>query len=228
MTPADAQAVKLKVAVLISGSGSNLKALIDAANSGKLELDIVQVISNRANAGGISHAKSANIPVSIIAHKDYPSRETHDKAVARVLDQVQPELIILAGYMRILSENFTQKFSARMINLHPSLLPLYKGLDTYNRALLAGDKETGASIHIVTTGLDAGPVISQVRISISENDNAASLARTLGPMEHELLIATVEKYCQQKIRFENNRIIYENCVLKQPLQLKSNGKLQKP
>lgn len=215
--------VNLKAAVLISGTGSNLKALIDAVKSGRLALDIINVISNRAGAGGIEHARAANIPVSIISHKDYPDRQAHDDAVAQVLGRDQAELIILAGYMRILGENFTARFNGRIINLHPSLLPLYKGLDTYTRALQAGDRETGASIHIVTAGLDAGPVISQVRIAIESTDDAESLQRKLGPLEHKLLLATVEQFCQRKLRFDCGEVLYGNHSLSQPLQMSHAG-----
>ena len=213
----------LKAAVLISGTGTNLKALIDAVASGNLELDIVRVVSNRADAPGIKHAHSAGIPVSIISHSDYPDRVSHDSAITRVLKRDRAELIILAGYMRILSEEFTEEFSGRMINLHPSLLPLYKGLDTYNRALQAGDSETGASIHFVTAGLDSGPVIAQVRIPIEQTDDAASLAARLGPLEHKLLVATVAQFCQPGIRYEDGRLMHGDTPLGQPLRLKKDG-----
>lgn len=214
---------KLKAAVLISGTGSNLKALINAVKSGELELDIVRVVSNRAKAGGIEFAREAGIPVSIISHAAYPDRQAHDDAIARVLDADQTELVILAGYMRILGENFTTRFNGRMINLHPSLLPLYRGLNTYARALQAGDRETGASIHMVTSGLDAGPVISQVRIPIRDGDDVASLSQRLGPLEHKLLVATVDQFCQRKVRLENGESLYEGRALKRPLQMDHDG-----
>ncbi len=214
---------KLKAAVLISGTGSNLKALIDAVQSGKLDLDIVRVVCNRAQAGGIAYARAADIAVSIISHNAYGSRQAHDEAVARVLEQDQAELVILAGYMRILGEAFTTRFTDRTINLHPSLLPLYKGLNTYARALQAGDRETGASIHMVTSGLDAGPVISQVRIPIRTSDDATSLSNRLGPLEHKLLVATVDQFCKRKIRSESGRVLYGSQVLSQPLQMNHDG-----
>ena len=216
----------LKAAVLISGTGSNLKALIDAKNLGMLELDIVRVVSNRAQAGGIEHARAADIPVSVISHNAYPSRQAHDDAIIQVLDSDQAELVILAGYMRILGEVFTTRFNGCMINLHPSLLPLYKGLDTYNRALQAGDQETGASIHMVTSGLDAGPVISQVRIPIKTGDDAASLSKRLGPLEHTLLVATVDQFCKRLVRFESGEVMYGDQVLEQPLRMNHDGTFQ--
>lgn len=213
----------LKAAVLISGTGSNLKALIDAVGRGQLNLDIVHVVSNRPEAPGLAHAAAAAIAASVIDHVDYPQRQAHDAAVAAVLKQAGAELIILAGYMRILGEEFAHQFAGRMINLHPSLLPLYKGLDTYSRALKAGDTETGASIHFVTAGLDSGPVISQIRMPIKENDDVASLKSRLGPLEHELLAATVGLFCERKIRCVDNTVLFEGREIEQPLQLKPGG-----
>ncbi|MCP4044645.1 MAG: phosphoribosylglycinamide formyltransferase [Gammaproteobacteria bacterium] len=213
----------LRAAVLISGTGSNLKALIDAVETGGLELDIVRVVSNREDAPGIQHAINANIPVSVITHNSFPDRVTHDAAIAKVLKQDQAELIILAGYMRILSEEFTIMFDGRMINLHPALLPLYKGLDTYNRVLKAGDSETGASIHFVTAGLDSGPVISQIRIPVLPDDDAASLSARLGPMEHRLVVATVRLFCKRSIGYENDVVLHLGKAIEQPLLLNDDG-----
>lgn len=213
----------LKAAVLISGTGSNLKALINAIESGKLDLNIVQVVSNRKEAPGINHAKDASIPVSVISHKDFPDRVTHDAAVAKILDQSGAELIILAGYMRILSEGFVNSYSGRMINLHPSLLPRFKGLDTYNRALEAGVNETGASIHFVTAGLDSGPVISQIRIPVLDGDDATALSTRLGPLEHILVVATIELFCQRKVHLEQGVVHFDGQAIGQPLQLRHDG-----
>jgi len=217
---------KLKAAVLISGTGSNLKALIDAVESGQLELDIVRVVSNRAGAGGLKFARTANIPVSVISHEAYSDRQAHDKAVVQVLEGDRTELVILAGYMRILGENFTDSFNGRMINLHPSLLPLYKGLNTYARALNAGDHETGASIHIVTSGLDDGPVISQVKIPIKHGDDAESLRSRLAPLEHKLLVATVDQFCQRTVHIKSGVLKYHDHALQLPLQMNHDGVFQ--
>ena len=236
---------RLTAAVLISGSGSNLNALIQAITAGSLSLDIVRVISNRAEAGGLAYAHNANIPVSVIPHGQYADRDEHDRAIAAVLeravldqavlDQDGPELIILAGYMRILSAAFVRRFSGRIINLHPSLLPLYKGLDTYNRAIAAGDQYTGASIHLVTADLDGGPVISQVRIPIESNDDATTLAARLGPLEHVLLVATVRQFCTGRLKIipgstgtlahATAQVTFDGVKLKAPLQLQSDGSL---
>jgi len=213
----------LRAAVLISGTGSNLKALIEAVESGTLDLDIARVVSNRENAPGIDHARTANIPVSVISHTAFPDRQAHDAAVAEVLQQDRVELVVLAGYMRILGEDFTHQYSGRMINLHPSLLPLFKGLDTYNRALQAGVAETGASIHFVTAGLDSGAVISQVKIPVLAGDDADSLSARLGPLEHQLVVATVELFCQRKVHYEQGTVFYRGHIIEQPLELKHDG-----
>jgi len=214
----------LKSAVLISGTGSNLKALIDAVAAKKLDLEIVQVVSNRADAAGIGHADAAGIPVSVIPHGDFPDRSSHDAAVAEVLLKSRAELIVLAGYMRILGEVFTRRFEGRMINLHPSLLPLYRGLDTYNRVLAAGDAETGSSIHFVTAGLDSGPVITQIRIPVLAGDDAGALKARLGPLEHKLLIATVDLFCNREIALKGNSVLYRGRELLRPLQLQDDGR----
>lgn len=214
---------KLRVAVLISGTGSNLKALIDGMTSGHLAIDIVQVVTNRKDAAGIEHAKNASIPVSVISNSDYPQRDAHDARIHEILLSIDVELVVLAGYMRILGEIFTRQYDGRMINLHPSLLPLYKGLDTYQRVLNAGDAETGASIHFVTAGLDSGAVISQVRIPILADDDVHSLSSRLGPLEHKLVVATVGLFCQRTVRYRKGTVLYQNQIIQQPLQMKTNG-----
>lgn len=214
---------RLRVAVLISGTGSNLKALIDAMQSGALNMDIVKVISNRQQAAGLQHAINASIPVSVISHADFPDRDAHDAAMHKELLSAAVELVVLAGYMRILGEAFTASYAGRMINLHPSLLPLYKGLDTYKRVIQAGEHETGASMHFVTAGLDSGAVISQVRIPVLANDDADTLSARLGPLEHRLVVATVALFCQRKIQYQQDKVLHLGDPIQQPLQLQADG-----
>ena len=178
---------------------------------------------NPPDAPGIDHAEQAGIPVSVISHTSFPDRRSHDAAVMEVLQADRVELVILAGYMRILGKEFTQQYPGRMINLHPALLPLYKGLDTYNRVLQAGDAETGASIHVVTAGLDSGAVISQVRIPVLPGDDATSLAARLGPEEHRLVVATVELFCQRKVHYEQGKVFHLGRKIGKPLLLKHDG-----
>ncbi|MGD9021453.1 MAG: phosphoribosylglycinamide formyltransferase [Lysobacterales bacterium] len=213
----------LRAAVLISGTGSNLKALITAVGEGGLALDIARVVSNRPEAPGIRHAEKAGVPTSVISHADYPDRRAHDAAVMTVLQSDKVELVVLAGYMRIIGAEFTRAYAGRMINLHPALLPLYRGLDTYNRVLQAGDAETGGSIHFVTEDLDAGPVISQVRIPVLPGDDAASLAARLGPEEHRLVVATVELFCQRTVHLQGGKVFHQGRELDKPLLLKHDG-----
>ena len=174
----------LRATVLISGTGSNLQALIDARDAGGLDLDIIHVISNVPSAQGLERATRAGIRSSVLDHRNFDEREDFDRALAVLMAADDPELIILAGFMRIIGPQVLEPFAGRMINLHPSLLPLYRGTGTYQRALDAGDRQHGASIHFVTAELDGGPVLSQVVIPILETDDAARLAARLGPKEH--------------------------------------------
>ena len=210
----------LAVAVLISGTGSNLKAVVDARASGLLNIDIRLVISNNPDAPGLDHARRAGIPFVIIQPGD---RESQDLEIRQHLRDCDTELVILAGYMRIIGEKLVDAFEGRMINLHPALLPLYPGLDTYQRALDAGDSEHGSSIHFVTAELDAGPVISQVRIPVFEDDDAASLAARLGPNEHRLLLATVELFAARRVIMASGGVLLDGNVLDQPLTLNEDN-----
>jgi phosphoribosylglycinamide formyltransferase-1 len=214
---------KLKATVLISGNGSNLQALIDARDSGWLNLDIIHVISNVADARGLSRAEQAGITTSILEHGSFNDRNEFDEALALLISAGGPDLVMLAGFMRIIGPRVLEPFSRKMINLHPSLLPLYRGTDTYRRAIEAGDSRHGASIHFVTGELDAGPVISQVIIPIHENDDADSLANRLGPMEHRLVVATVEFFTRRRVEFSNGEIRVDGEVLDQPLLLQADG-----
>lgn len=215
----------LRVAVLISGTGSNLKALIDARRAGKLNVDIVHVISNRADAGGLQHARNAGIPVSVLDVQNAGKGAALDRAIIRCLDGVQPDLVVLAGYMRILGADLVQHFAGQIINLHPSLLPKFPGLDTYRRVLAAGDDEHGSSMHFVTEGLDDGPLIAQVRIPVHTDDTAASLAARLGPMEHRLIVATVELFTLHAVEMGPDGVLLDGKKLTNPLLLKENGRL---
>ncbi|MDH3925730.1 MAG: phosphoribosylglycinamide formyltransferase, partial [Xanthomonadales bacterium] len=174
----------LKTTVLISGGGSNLQALIDARDSGRLNVDITHVISNVADAGGLDRAERAGISSSVLPHGDFDSRDAFDRALALLIAASAPDLVVLAGFMRIIGAPVLEPFQGRLINLHPSLLPLYRGTETYRRAIESGDRQHGASIHFVTAQLDGGPVISQVTIPIETQDSPDTLAARLSPEEH--------------------------------------------
>jgi phosphoribosylglycinamide formyltransferase-1 len=212
-----------RVTVLISGSGSNLQALIEARDQGKLEVELVHVISNRGDALGLQRAAKAGIESSVLPHQAFDSRGQFDQALAALIESHHPELVILAGFMRILGPTVIDRMQNRMINLHPSLLPLYRGTDTYRRAIEAGDREHGASMHFVTGELDGGPLISQVRVAVQENDTVATLAARLAPREHDLIVATSRLFCQHSIRCSNNQVYFGDAVLQQPLQLQPDG-----
>jgi len=213
-----------KIAVLISGNGSNLQALIDARELGRLAIECIHVISNNAAAFGLERARKAGIPYSILAYDGFNSREDFDQALAALMAAQTPDLVILAGFMRILGPAVLLRFSGRMINLHPSLLPLYRGIDTYTRAIQAGATEHGASMHFVTAELDGGPVISQVRIPVEKDDDPRSLAARLAPREHELVVSTTELFIHSSVECRHGRVFVDGKQLKHPLLLQADGK----
>lgn len=165
-----------RLAVLISGRGRNLQALIEAQREGRIPSQFATVISNKADAAGLEHARAAGIPVEVLPHAQFKDRAAFDAALAALLRRHQPEVIALAGFMRILSDDFVREFEGRMLNIHPSLLPKYAGLDTHRRALQAGDAEHGATVHFVTPTLDSGPAVIQGRFSVNPEDDAERLA----------------------------------------------------
>jgi phosphoribosylglycinamide formyltransferase-1 len=216
----------LKVTVLISGTGSNLQALIDARSSGRLDIDLNHVISNVADAKGLERAENAGIRTSILEHGAFPNRDDFDRALALLIAAGDPGLVVLAGFMRIIGPAVLAPYDGRMINLHPSLLPLYRGTGTYRRAIDAGDPMHGASIHFVTGELDGGPVISQVAIPIEADDDPDSLAARLSPMEHRLVVATIEFFAGHRVECNIGSIMVDGEKLTGPLQLQTDGRLK--
>ena len=212
-----------RVTVLISGQGTNLQALIDARAAGHLHADLVHVISNRAEAAGLGRAARAGIPGSVLPHGGFSSRADFDRALAELVSAHNPDLVVLAGFMRIVGSRMLEAHGHRLINLHPSLLPLYRGTDTYRRALEAGDRQHGASVHFVSAELDGGPVISQVSIPVMPGDDPASLAARLSPREHALLTATVELFSKRSIQHANGKATVDGQPLTTPLQLRNDG-----
>lgn len=175
---------KVKVAVLISGNGSNLQALIDACASGDYPAEIACVISNKPDAYGLQRAQKAGIENYVISHKDFSSKTKFEHVIDEKLKSANIEIICLAGFMRLLSSDFVDKWQGQIINIHPSLLPAYKGLDTHSRVIAAKEKETGATVHYVTAEMDAGEIILQQKILISPNDDANSLQQKVHKAEH--------------------------------------------
>jgi len=175
-----------RAVILISGSGSNLQAFIDQVNSKELDIDINLVISNKADAYGLERAANAGIESDCIQHRDYSSRLAFDQALMKRIDQAQPDIVILAGFMRILTPEFVNHYQGRLVNIHPSLLPKYPGVDTHQRAIDAGEQWHGASIHFVVPEVDAGPVILQGRLAINDDDTPESLQQRIHKVEHKL------------------------------------------
>ena len=178
---------RLRTAILISGRGSNMQAILEAANTDSYPADPVLVLSNRPNAPGLDIAASSGVATMCIDHKPFrDDREAFERNMHGVLEQYRIEMVVLAGFMRILTPWFVRQWTRRMINIHPSLLPKYPGLDTHQRAIDAGDTEAGCSVHWVTEGIDAGDVIAQARVTIPSDDTADALAARILPEEHAL------------------------------------------
>ena len=180
------QAKRKSAAILISGSGTNLQSFIDKTGAGELDLDIAVVLSNKHGVAGLDRARKARIPVECVEHGGYPDRESFDAALNETLDRYSPDLIILAGFMRILTPVFIDHFAGKIFNIHPSLLPQYPGLDTHQRAIDAGDQWAGSTVHFVTEELDGGPLVIQGRVPVARDDTARSLAARVLKVEHQI------------------------------------------
>ncbi|MGB1412802.1 MAG: phosphoribosylglycinamide formyltransferase [Candidatus Pseudothioglobus sp.] len=191
----------MKAVILISGNGSNLQSIIDHAD--KIDLQISAVISNRDNAFGLQRAQSANINTYFVDSKIFNSRDAFDNELISIIDKLDVELIILAGYMRILSPLFINHFSGKILNIHPSLLPKYPGLNTHQRAIDACDKEHGATVHFVTEKLDEGPIISQETVQVDTTDTEKSLAEKVLEREHILYPKVIHWYTQRRLILKN-------------------------
>ncbi|SDG69887.1 phosphoribosylglycinamide formyltransferase-1 [Pseudomonas benzenivorans] len=188
------------VVVLISGSGSNLQALIDRSTAGDSPVRIRAVISNRADAYGLERARAAGIDTRVLDHKTFAGREAFDAALIEAIDAFAPQLVVLAGFMRILSPDFVRHYAGRLLNIHPSLLPKYKGLHTHQRALEAGDAEHGCSVHFVTEELDGGPLVVQAVIPVQAGDSLDSLAQRVHQQEHLIYPLAVRWFAEGRLR----------------------------
>ena len=190
---------KRRIVVLISGGGSNLQSFIDGCADGSLNGDVVAVISNKAGVKGLERAAVAAIPNITLDHNSFASRAEFDVALADVIDSFSPDLIVLAGFMRILTPEFVNRFLGRLINIHPSLLPKYPGLHTHQRAIDAGDSEAGATVHFVTAELDGGPGIVQAKVELLENDTAEDLASRVLVFEHQIYPLAAQWFCEARL-----------------------------
>ncbi len=207
---------KLSLVVLISGSGSNLQSIIDGATS-DLPVEIKAVISNKAEAYGLERARSAGIETRVLNHNEFDGRDSYDQALGDLIDEYQPGLVILAGFMRILTPTLVNRFHGRMLNIHPSLLPKYRGLHTHQRALEAGDKVHGATVHFVTEELDGGPPIIQALVPVMEGDDAGSLAARVLNQEHIIFPAAIRMFAGGELRLEEGVVYHEEKPLTSPI-----------
>ena len=199
----------LSVVVLISGRGSNLQAIIEAQNHAQPGFKVRAVISNKPDAKGLGLARKAGIPCFVVDHKIYSQRAAFDAALLACIDQQQPDLVVLAGFMRILGPELVSHYRGRIINIHPSLLPAFSGLDTHRRALEAGVREHGASVHFVTADLDGGPIIAQIKVPVNSNDNETQLAERVLKGEHQILPGVIEAIAQGRIRLDQGQVVVD-------------------
>ena len=209
----------LKVVVLVSGRGSNLKAIAAQADAGALPIAITAVVSDRADAGALDWARERGMTAVVLSPRDYTDRTAYGRALGDIVAGMQPDLVVLAGFMRILSDEFVLRFLGRMLNIHPSLLPRYPGLHTHRRALEAGDAEHGASVHFVTPELDGGPVVLQARVPVLPGDDEDTLAARVLRQEHVIYPRVVSWFAQGRLAFRDGAAWLDGKRLETPLQL---------
>jgi phosphoribosylglycinamide formyltransferase 1 len=197
---------RLRVAVLISGRGSNLQALIDACAARDFPAEIRLVLSNRGEAQGLARAARAGIPTEVIPHRDYRMRDEFDMALDRALQAADIELVCLAGFMRLLGKDFVERWHDRLINIHPSLLPAFRGLDTHRRALEAGVPFAGCSVHYVRAAVDDGPIIVQRKVPVLPGDDEAALAARVLEAEHQAYPLALRLIAERRVRIRNDRV----------------------
>lgn len=209
---------RTRAAILISGGGTNLQAFIDCCAAGELDLELAVVLSNDAEAYGLERARRAAIKVECVAHRDYARREKFDAALLDTLRPYAPDLVILAGFMRILTPVFIRPYEGRILNIHPSLLPRYPGLDTHQRAIDAGDLWHGSTVHFATEELDGGPRIIQGRVPVRPDDSAATLAARVLAVEHQIYPRAAALFAAGRLRYRDGRAWLDGKALDEPLQ----------
>jgi phosphoribosylglycinamide formyltransferase-1 len=200
---------KIRTVVLISGSGSNLQALIDACSQTDYPAGIVAVISNKPDVYGLTRAQNCGITTAVLDHRQFASREQFDTELQKLIDAHQPDLVVLAGFMRILTPEFVTHYLGRMLNIHPSLLPLYPGLHTHRRAIEAGDKTHGATVHFVTPELDGGPAVLQAHVPVEPGDTEEALAKRVLVQEHKIYPLAVRWFAEGRLVLKDGRAFFE-------------------
>jgi len=202
-----------RIVILISGSGSNMQAIAEACTKREIDGEIVAVISNRPGVMGLDRATSFGVPTQVVDHTEYSSREEFDVHLMRAIDEYTPDLVVLAGFMRILTPDFVRRYKGRMLNIHPSLLPKYKGLDTHKRALEAGDKEHGVTVHFVSEDLDGGPNVIQAVVPVLDDDNIDTLRTRVQVQEHVIYPIAVKWFVEGRLTMEKGDAYFDNEML---------------
>lgn len=210
---------KAGLVVLISGRGSNLQSILDACADGSLAAEVRAVISNRPGVYGLERARTAGVPALELDHRDFADRASFEAALAERIDRYAPDLVILAGFMRILEAGFCQHYRGRMLNIHPSLLPKFRGTHTHERAIAAGETEHGASIHFVTPELDGGPVFAQAVVPVLADDDADTLAARVLEQEHRLYPQAIDWCARGRVRLDGDGVLFDGEPLQQPRRL---------
>jgi phosphoribosylglycinamide formyltransferase-1 len=200
--------VKKRVAVFISGGGSNMLSLADACKAADFPAEIVAVISDKPTAGGIAKAEARGIKTYVFERKAYAGKAEHEAAILSALDEIKPDIICLAGYMRLISGDFINRYEGRMLNIHPSILPLFPGLHTHQRALDAGMKIAGCTVHFVTEGMDEGPIVAQASVPVLQGDTADTLATRVLAVEHTLYPEALRLLASGSVRLEGDRAAF--------------------
>ena len=203
---------KKRVVVFISGGGSNMLALAKATAEPDFPAEIVAVIADKADAGGLAKAEALGIPIRAFLRKDFDSKDAHEAAILAELDRLSPDIICLAGYMRLLSATFIQRYEGRILNIHPSLLPLFPGLHTHQRAIDAGMKVAGCTVHFVTEGMDEGPILAQAVVPVQPGDTSDSLAARVLTVEHRTYPMALRLMAEGKVRMEDGRAVSESAA----------------
>lgn len=222
-------AQQCRLVVLISGRGSNLQALIDQAARRELPVEISAVISNRPGVYGLERARQAGIPALELDHHNYADRPTFEAALMQLIDQHHPDLVVLAGFMRVLTAGFTEHYRGRLFNIHPSLLPKFRGLHTHERALAAGETEHGATVHFVTAELDGGPLIVQARVPVLAGDDADTLAARVLEQEHCLYPQAIAWFAAGRLKLEGEQVWFDDRPLTEVLRLEDfSGQTRSP
>jgi phosphoribosylglycinamide formyltransferase-1 len=213
----------LPIAILISGRGSNMRAIAEAAIAGALPVEVRVVISDQPQAAGLETARSMGIATEVLSPREFPDRASYDRALAELVARYEPKLVVLAGFMRILTSNFIAPFAGRILNIHPSLLPKYRGLHTHRRALEAGDDVHGVSVHFVTEELDGGPVIIQACIDVRTEDTEESLSARVQRQEHRIYPQAIEWFATGRLSLTDDAVTFDGQRLDRPILVDARG-----